>query len=80
MIAVELTLLSFSISKDEIGQERKKEIRKVIPIIKQNSIMFEEFYEANEQGIRPEIKFVISSLTRTRIYGRKVQNCKNHIN
>ena len=43
MIAVELTLLSFSISKDEIGQEIKKENRKDVPIIKQNSIMFEEF-------------------------------------
>ena len=66
MRAVELTLLSFSISKDEIGQEIKNETRKVVPIIKQNSIMFEEFYEANEQGIRPEVRFVISSLNYNR--------------
>lgn len=66
MRAVELTLLSFSISKDEIGQEIKNEIRKDVPIIKQNSIMFEEFYEANEQGIRPEVRFVISSLNYNR--------------
>ena len=66
MIAVELTLLSFSTSKDEIGQEIKKENRKVVPIIKQTSIMLEEFYEANEQGIRPEVRFVISSLNYNR--------------
>ena len=66
MIAVELILLSFSVSKDEIGQDIKNEIRKIVPIIKQNSIMLEEFYEANEQGIRPEVKFVISSLNYNR--------------
>ena len=62
MRSVELTLLSFNYEKDSIGQEIKKQKRKKIPIIKQTSIMFEEFYEANEHGLRPEARFVVSAL------------------
>lgn len=62
MQAVELTLLSYTYEKDSIGQQTPKTIKKVIPIIKQTSIMHEEFYEANEQGFKPEARFVISSL------------------
>ena len=62
MQAVELTLLSYEYSTDDIGQEEVETIETVVPIIKQKSIMFEEFYEANQQGLHPEVNFIISAL------------------
>lgn len=59
---IELTLISFSYEQDKIGQEQKEEIKIPIPIMKQTSIMFEEFYEANKQGIKPTSQFIISAL------------------
>lgn len=62
MRAVELTLLSYTFEKDEIGQEVKIVNKNTVPIIKQTSILLEEYYEANQQGIRPEVRLVISTL------------------
>jgi len=62
MRAIEINLLSYSYTKDEIGQEVKVVNRIPVPIIKQTSILLEEYYEANQQGIRPEIRIVISAL------------------
>ena len=62
MQAVELTLLSYEYSTDAIGQEQVEVIEKVVPIKQQKSIMYEEFYEANQQGLHPEINFIISAL------------------
>lgn len=62
MIDVGLSLVSYTINSDEIGQEVKQEIIDDIPIIEQTSITHEEYYEANQYGLRPEIKFLISSL------------------
>lgn len=62
MQAVELTLLSYNYSRDDIGQEIKTPIEQIIPIKKITSIVHEEFYAANEQNLKPEAKFIISSL------------------
>lgn len=62
MRAVELTLFSISLSFDDIGVEIPSETAIVVPIIKQTSILHEEYYEANQQGLKPEVRFVISSL------------------
>lgn len=59
---IELVLLSYSISKDEIGQEIKQVNRKPVPIISQDYIRQTEFYNANQQGLKPSFKFIISSL------------------
>lgn len=63
MRAVELTLLSYTYDVDNIGQQIKKERKETVPIIKETSILLEEFYEANKQGIRPELRIIISSLS-----------------
>lgn len=63
MRAVELTLLSYTFEKDEIGQEVKVVNKNIVPIIKQTSVLLEEYYEANQQGIRPEVRLVISALS-----------------
>lgn len=62
MRAVELTLLSSSFKKDSIGQEVSTPIEKTIPIIDIVDIYSNEFYEAYQLGLRPSIKFIISSL------------------
>lgn len=66
MRAVELTLLSYTYKKDEIGQEIKVVKKKTIPIIKETSVLLEEYYEANQQGIRPEVRLIISALNYNR--------------
>ena len=45
MRAIELTLLSYTYEKDEIGQEIEIVNRNLVPIIKQTSILLEEFYD-----------------------------------
>nr|DAH24313.1 MAG TPA: head closure knob [Caudoviricetes sp.] len=62
MQAVELTLLSNSFKYDDIGQRIPKSKETKVPIISVQSIYHEEFYEANKQGLRPSIKFILSSL------------------
>lgn len=63
MQAIELTLLSNSFEYDDIGQRIPKQKERKVPIINIQSIYHEEFYEANKQGLRPSVKFVLSSFS-----------------
>lgn len=69
MIAVSCTLISKEYQKDANGNivvENGKELfeiaRTEIPIIDVQSVWKNEFYRANEQGLRPSIRIVISVL------------------
>lgn len=66
---VSCVLLSKSYLKDkngnilkESGRERFEIIEKEIPIISTEKVWKNEFYKANEQGLRPSIRIKISSL------------------
>lgn len=59
---VSCKLVSVSISQDEIGVEKETVDQKEIPIIKVEDVYSKEFYEANQQGYKPSLRLVISSL------------------
>ena len=55
-------LLSTTLNTDSIGVQ-KEILRKIeIPIIKVEDIYSKEFYEANEQGLKPTLRLRISAL------------------
>lgn len=54
----ELTLISYEIGKDEIGNEIKIPIKKNI-FCKVADIGSTEFYNAQVLGLKPEIKFIV---------------------
>lgn len=56
------TLLSTTTNQDEIGNEKKKIEKKVIPIIKVEDVFSKEFYQANQQGFKPNLRLRISAL------------------
>lgn len=62
MICTSLTLLDIQIVKDSIGVQKEEEIRHEIPIIKVEDVYSNEFYEAEQRGHRPELRFRISAL------------------
>ena len=58
---VSCKLVSISFVKDGIGVERETTIETEIPI-KVEDIYANEFYQANEQGFKPELRIRTSSL------------------
>lgn len=62
MRAVQCTLLSTSITQDNIGNDIEVVYEKVIPIIKVEDIYANEFYQANQQGLKPSLRLRISAL------------------
>lgn len=69
MIDVGCTLISKTYRKDEDGNiivengiEQFDITRVEVPIIDVQSVWQSEFYKANEQGLRPSIRIVISTL------------------
>ena len=62
MIYTSLFLVSTSYNQDSIGQEIEVTTTKEIPIIKIEDIYSTEFYEANNQGYKPELRVRISAL------------------
>ncbi len=62
MIDVSLKLLSYSYDTDEIGNEIKTQFEKEVLIIRHESIGQNEFYNANQQNLKPNLKLIISSL------------------
>ena len=69
MYDVSCILLSKSYEKDKKGnivikngREKYKVIKKEIPIISTEKVWKNEFYQANQQGLRPSIRIKISSL------------------
>ena len=66
---VSCILLSKSYLKDdngnilkENGREKYEENRKEVPIISTEKVWKNEFYKANEQGLRPSLRIKMSSL------------------
>lgn len=62
MICTELTLLSSQIISDSIGVQKNTPTQKVVPIIKVEDIYSNEFYQANEQGLKLELRVKISAI------------------
>ena len=62
MRAVQCTLLSTSITQDNIGNDIEVVYEKVIPIIKVEDIYANEFYQASQQGLKPSLRLRISAL------------------
>ena len=58
---VSCTLISNSFTSDNIGVQTETQIETEIPIIKIEDIYANEFYEANEQGFKPELRLRISA-------------------
>lgn len=56
------TLLSTTTNQDEIGNEKEKIGKKVIPIIKVEDVFSKEFYQANQQGFKPSLRLRVSAL------------------
>lgn len=59
---VSCKLLSTQISENSIGVQKKKITETKIPIIKVEDIYANEFYKANEQGYKPNLRLRINSL------------------
>lgn len=55
-------LVSVSFKSDDMGQQIEIRTSTEVPIIRVEPIYQKEFYAANQQGIRPSIKLVISNL------------------
>lgn len=62
MYDVSCKLLSYSYSTDEIGNEIKTPIEIECPIIRIKSVGQNEFYNANKQGLKPNLKVIISAI------------------
>lgn len=59
---VSCKLITISIQENEIGVQKEVKIENEIPIIKIEDIYAEEFYKANEQGYKPNLRLRISNL------------------
>lgn len=62
MYDVSCYLLSTTYQEDEIGNEIEVINKKQIPIIKIEDIYSTEYYEANQQGYKPNLRLRISTL------------------
>lgn len=62
MINTELTLLSKTLSTNEIGVQVETNIEKVVPIMRVEPIYTNEFYEAQSKGFKPELRVRLSAL------------------
>jgi SPP1 family predicted phage head-tail adaptor len=62
MIYTSCKLLQRTINANEIGVQVETVTEREIPIIKVEDIYSKEFYEANEQGYKPELRLRISAL------------------
>ena len=62
MIYTSLFLATTEYSKDSIGQEVEVNVLREVPIIRVEDIYSTEFYEANTQGYKPELRLVISAI------------------
>ncbi len=55
-------LLATTLIENDIGVQAKEIIKKTIPIIKAEDIYASEYYKANQQGHKPNLRLRISSL------------------
>ena len=63
MIAVSCKLRTKTITSDSIGVQTETVVEKEIPIAKTERIYADEYYAANEQGLKPELRLLVSSLS-----------------
>lgn len=59
---VSCKLLSTKLIEDDIGVQKEETIENEIPIIKVEDIYANEFYKANEQGYKPNLRLRINNL------------------
>lgn len=59
---VSCKLLSTKLFEDDIGVQKEEIIETEIPIIKVEDVYAKEFYEANEQGYKPNLRLRVSNL------------------
>lgn len=59
---VSCKLLSTTLKTDEIGVQKEELSEVEIPLIKVEDVYASEFYKANEQGYKPNLRLRISSL------------------
>lgn len=62
MINPQITLLSKTYSIDSVGNQKDTEVRIEVPILRIETIYANEFYNASQNNMKPELKVVISSL------------------
>lgn len=62
MIATSIILRKRTITSDNIGVQREQIQETEVPIIKVEDIYANEFYEAEAQGYKPELRLRISDL------------------
>lgn len=58
---VSCKLLSTSLIADSIGVQKETQVEVEVPLIKLEDIYANEFYEANEQGFKPELRLRLSA-------------------
>lgn len=54
-------LIKYEIEPDEIGTQKKKLVKKEVPIIKIKDVFYSEYYTAYSEGLSPSIVIVISA-------------------
>lgn len=59
---VSCKLLSTKLIEDDIGVQKEETNEIEIPIIKVEDVYAKEFYEANEQGYKPNLRLRINNL------------------
>lgn len=59
---VSCKLLSTTLKTNSIGVQKEETVETEIPIIKVEDIYANEFYKANEQGYKPNLRLRISAL------------------
>lgn len=62
MYNTSVTLLSKSLTSNNIGVQSETITQTEVPIMKIEDIYANEFYQANEQGFKPSLRIRISSL------------------
>lgn len=62
MYNTSVTLLSRSLTSNNIGVQSETITQTEVPIMKIEDIYANEFYQANEQGFKPSLRIRISSL------------------
>lgn len=62
MVDVICKLIAYAYSKDSIGNEILTETVNEIPIIRVEDVYASEFYQAAQQGLRPNLRLRISTL------------------
>lgn len=61
MRAVECTLISTTLTNNQIGVQEETKTQIVIPLIRVEEVYSNEFYQAYAEGFRPELRLRVSA-------------------